>query len=181
MGGETDATPEASGPSEDGEAPAEEEAARAPEPAEQAPAWHGPPRALVVAVAAALGVVLLLGGVVLAVKKLGHRAPPQAALDALADASVAGEKDTLASLAEAEAQTNAALQLAPKAHFPQAWAQLAEVEIAWSDALNDQSWYWPRPASRRRSRPRRRATSWIPNRRTWRWRWRTTTGRRTRG
>ena len=148
VGGETDATPEASGPSEDGEAPAEEEAARAPEPAEQAPAWHGPPRALVVAVAAALGVVLLLGGVVLAVKKLGHRAPPQAALDALADASVAGEKDTLASPAEAEAQTNAALQLAPKTHFPQAWAQLAEVEIAWSDALNDQSWYWSEQANR---------------------------------
>ena len=92
--------------------------------------------------------VLLLGGVVLAVKKLGHRAPPQAALDALADASVAGEKDTLASPAEAEAQTNAALQLAPKTHFPQAWAQLAEVEIAWSDALNDQSWYWSEQANR---------------------------------
>ena len=134
--------------SEEGVAPDEAEVAGAPEPAEQAPAWHGPPRALVIAVAGALGLVLLLGGVVLAVKKLGHRAPPQAALDALADASAAADKDTLASLADAEAQTNAALQLSPKAPFPQAWAQLAEIQIAWSDALNDQAWYWSEQASR---------------------------------
>src|SRR5216683_8272733 len=131
-----------------GAAPEETEAAGQPEPAEQAPAWHGPPRALVIGVAAALGLVLVLGGVVLAVKKLGHRAPPQAAMDALADGHAAAEKDTLASLADAEAQTNAALQAAPKAHFPQAWAQLAEVQIAWSDALNDQAWYWSEQASR---------------------------------
>src|SRR5229473_1644487 len=117
-------------------------------PAEQAPAWHGPPRALVIGVAAALGLVLVLGGVVLAVKTLGHRAPPQAAMDALANGHAAAEKDTLASLADAEAQTNAALQAAPKAHFPQAWAQLAEVQIAWSDALNDQAWYWGEQANR---------------------------------
>ncbi len=129
-------------------APEETEAAGQPEPAEQAPAWHGPPRALVIGVAAALGLVLVLGGVVLAVKTLGHRAPPQAAMDALADGHAAAEKDTLASLADAEAQTNAALQAAPKAHFPQAWAQLAEVQIAWSDALNDQAWYWSEQASR---------------------------------
>ncbi len=131
-----------------GAAPEETEAAGQPEPAEQAPAWHGPPRALVIGVAAALGLVLVLGGVVLAVKTLGHRAPPQAAMDALADGHAAAEKDTLASLADAEAQTNAALQAAPKAHFPQAWAQLAEVQIAWSDALNDQAWYWSEQASR---------------------------------
>src|SRR5712692_3666980 len=133
---------------EGGAAPEETEAAGQPEPAEQAPAWHGPPRALVIGVAAALGLVLVLGGVVLAVKTLGHRAPPQAAMDALADGHAAAEKDTLASLADAEAQTNAALQAAPKAHFPQAWAQLAEVQIAWSDALNDQAWYWSEQASR---------------------------------
>src|SRR5216683_1145514 len=129
-------------------APEETEAAGQPEPAEQAPAWHGPPRALVIGVAAALGLVLVLGGVVLAVKTLGHRAPPQAAMDALANGHAAAEKDTLASLADAEAQTNAALQAAPKAHFPQAWAQLAEVQIAWSDALNDQAWYWGEQANR---------------------------------
>ncbi len=133
---------------EGGAAPEETEAAGQPEPAAQAPAWHGPPRALIIGVAAALGLVLVLGGVVLAVKKLGHRAPPQAAMDALADGHAAAEKDTLASLADAEAQTNAALQAAPTAHFPQAWAQLAEVQIAWSDALNDQAWYWSEQASR---------------------------------
>jgi tetratricopeptide (TPR) repeat protein len=135
--GEDDAVPEE---------PAE--AAAQPDSAEQAPASHGPPRALVIGVAAALGLVVVLGGVVLAVKKLGHRSPPQAAVEALADARAAAEKDTLASLADAEGQTNAALQAAPKAHFPQAWAQLAEVQIAWSDALNDQAWYWSEQASR---------------------------------
>jgi Tetratricopeptide repeat len=123
------------------------DAAGQPEPAEPA-SEHGPPRALVIGVAAALALVLVLAGVVLAFKKLGHRAPPQAALDALADASASADKDTLASLGEAEAQANAALQLAPKAPFPQAWAQLAEVQIAWSDALNDQAWYWSEQASR---------------------------------
>jgi predicted Zn finger-like uncharacterized protein len=133
---------------EDGIATEEPEAAGQPELAEEVPGSHGPPRALVFGVAAALGLVVVLGGVVLAVKKLGHRAPPQAAVEALADAHAAAEKDTLASLADAEAQTNAALQAAPKAHFPQAWAQLAEVQIAWSDALNDQAWYWSEQASR---------------------------------
>jgi predicted Zn finger-like uncharacterized protein len=118
------------------------------EPAEQASAGHGPPRALVIGVAAALALVLLLAGVVVAVKTLGHRAPPQAAVDALADARAAAEKDTLVSLAEAEGLANAALQAAPKAHFPQAHAQLAEVEIAWADALNDQAWYWNERANR---------------------------------
>ena len=112
---------EASEPAEAGEG----------ESTEQASAGHGPPRALVIGVAAALALVLLLAGVVLAVKKLGHRAPPQAAVDTLADARAAADKDTLASLAEAEGLANAALQAAPKAHFPQAHAQLAEVEIAW--------------------------------------------------
>jgi len=140
---------DAQAPAEAGEeaaTPEETEAAGQLEPAEQAS--HGPPRALVIGVAAALGLVLALGGVVLAVKKLAHRAPPQAAVEALADARAAAEKDTLASLADAEAQTNSALQAAPKAHFPQAWAQLAEVQIAWSDALNDQAWYWSEQASR---------------------------------
>ena len=129
-------------------APGDAEAAEPPEPPEQAQVWRGPPRALVVAVAAALGLVLVLAGAVLAFKKLGHRPPPQAALDTLADAGAAADKDTLVSLADAEAQTNAALQAAPKAHFPQAWAQLAEVQIAWSDALNDQAWYWGEQANR---------------------------------
>ena len=118
------------------------------EQAEQAPAAHGPPRALVIGVGAAVALVLALAGVVLAVKTLGHRAPPQVAVEALADARAAAEKDTLASLAEAEGLANAALQAAPKAHFPQAHAQLAEVEIAWADALNDQAWYWSERAIR---------------------------------
>ncbi|MFL5309554.1 MAG: zinc-ribbon domain-containing protein, partial [Myxococcales bacterium] len=53
------------------EEPAESEG----EPPRQAPSAHGPPRALVIGVAAALALVLVLAGVVLAVKRLGHRAP----------------------------------------------------------------------------------------------------------
>ena len=132
--------------SEESEAAASESAEG--EQAEQAPAAHGPPRALVIGVGAAVALVLALAGVVLAVKTLGHRAPPQVAVEALADARAAAEKDTLASLAEAEGLANAALQAAPKAHFPQAHAQLAEVEIAWADALNDQAWYWSERAIR---------------------------------
>jgi len=115
--------------------------------AEPAPG-RGPPRALVIGVAAALALVLVLAGVVFAVKKLGHRSPPPAALDALGDARAAAEKDTLASLAEAEALVNAAIQGAPNARFPQAYAELAEIEIAWADALEDQAWYWGEKANR---------------------------------
>jgi predicted Zn finger-like uncharacterized protein len=109
---------------------------------------RGPPRALVIAVAAALATVLLLAGVVFAVKKLGHRSPPLAALEVLADARAAAEKDTLASLAEAEAQANAAIQVAATSRFPQGYAELAEIEIAWADALEDQAWYWGEKANR---------------------------------
>jgi len=118
------------------------------EAAEESGPAHGPPRAVVIGVAAAVGVVLVLAGALVAVKKLGPRAPPQAAVEALADASAAFEKDTLSSLGEAEAQAKAALQAAPKAHFPQAYARLAEVEIAWADALNDQAWFWGEKANR---------------------------------
>jgi predicted Zn finger-like uncharacterized protein len=156
-----DAGGEVAGPADFAGAPAEEAAAATEgpdsaefaeavesEPAEEAPSAHGPPRALVIGVAAALALVVLLAGVVLGVKLLGHRAPPQVAIDTLADARAAAEKDTLVSLAEAEGLANAALQAAPKAHFPQAHAHLAEVEVAWADALNDQAWYWGERANR---------------------------------
>jgi predicted Zn finger-like uncharacterized protein len=132
----------------DGAEAAEPPEATGAESSEQPSVRQGPPRALVIGVAGALASVLLLAGVVIAVKKLGHRTPPQAAVEALADARAAAEKDTLASLAEAEALANAALGAAPRANFPQAHAQLAEVEIAWADALDDQAWYWGERANR---------------------------------
>jgi hypothetical protein len=141
------------GESDEGDQAAMSDGAEAAEPpgaesSEQTSVRQGPPRALVIGVAGALASVLLLAGVVIAVKKLGNRAPPQAAVEALADARAAAEKDTLASLAEAEALANAALRAAPRANFPQAHAQLAEVEIAWADALDDQAWYWGERANR---------------------------------
>ncbi len=140
------------GESDEGDQAAMSDGAEAAEPpgaeSSEPSVRQGPPRALVIGVAGALASVLLLAGVVIAVKKLGNRAPPQAAVEALADARAAAEKDTLASLAEAEALANAALRAAPRANFPQAHAQLAEVEIAWADALDDQAWYWGERANR---------------------------------
>jgi hypothetical protein len=156
------------------EAPAEEPAsAEAPEPAQATPgeqvegdpveegaitgeteapeagaAHGGPSRAVVIGVAAAVGLLAVVAGVIVAVKKLGHRPPPQAAVEALAQAQAAADKDSIASLNEAETQANAALQAAPGSHFPEAWAELARIQVAFSDAFNDQAGLWTDRAGR---------------------------------
>src|SRR5438445_5085455 len=101
----------------------------------------GPPRAVVIGVAAALGALVLFAGGVVAYKKLIHPPPPQGAVEALGQALAAADKDTRASLTEAETQANVAIQAAPKSRFPQAYAELAEVQVAWADALNDQAYF----------------------------------------
>jgi hypothetical protein len=108
---------------------------------------RGPPRAAIVAVASALGLVILLGGLV-AVRKLARRPPPRAAIEQLADAQALADKDSIVALGEAEAQANAALLTAGDARFPQAHATLAEIQVAWADALNDQAWFWGETATR---------------------------------
>src|SRR5207237_6615348 len=75
-----------------------------------APGHAGPPRAVVIGVAAGLAALVLLAGGVLAYKKLIPHGPPAAALEALAQAQAAADKDTLSSLTEAETQANAAIQ-----------------------------------------------------------------------
>jgi hypothetical protein len=108
---------------------------------------RGPPRAAIIAVASALGLVIVLGGLV-AVRKLGRRTPPRAAIEQLADAQALADKDSIVALGEAEAQANAALLTAGDARFPQAHATVAEIQVAWADALNDQAWFWGETANR---------------------------------
>ena len=110
-------------------------------------ARRGPPRGAIIAVASAIAVVFVLAGFV-AMRKLGRRGPPRVAIEQLADAQALADKDAIASLGEAEAQTNAALLSAGEAPFPQAHATSAEIQVAWADALADQAWLWGETANR---------------------------------
>jgi hypothetical protein len=85
--------------------------------------------------------VLVAAGVILAFKKLARRPPPRAAVEALEEARSAAARDTLASLGEAEALAKAAVAAAPSG-YPAALTGLAEIEVAWADALNDQAHLW---------------------------------------
>jgi hypothetical protein len=116
----------------------------------------GPPRAAIIALAAAVVLLFLLAATV-AVRKLARRGPPQAALELLSEAQNIADKDSVAAFGEAEAQINAALLAAGGARFPQAHAALAEVQVAWADALNDQAWLWSELATRSPSDDRKKA------------------------
>jgi Tfp pilus assembly protein PilF len=118
------------------------------EGADEQPAAEGtfdkaPPKGLLIGVAAGLAMIVLIGGGLVLWKKMGKHGPPPAAMETLATATSAADKDTMASLADAESKAKDALDVAgPKSHFPQAVATLARIEIQWSDALNDQASYW---------------------------------------
>jgi len=99
-----------------------------------------PPRGLLIGVAAGLAALLIAGGALVAVKKLGKHGPPPAAVETLTSAQTEADKDTLASLATAEGKAKDAIEVAgPKSVFPQATATLARVDIQWADALSDQA------------------------------------------
>src|SRR5207248_43449 len=110
---------------------------RSPRPMqlEDAPS-AGPPRALVI------GVVIALVGLGVMVAVFGywnkHRPPPLAAVEALSRARIAADKDALIALADAESQATAAIEAAPRG-YPAAYAELAEIEVAWADALDDEA------------------------------------------
>ena len=86
-----------------------------------------------------VGSFVVIGGLLLAalgfvgVKKLRHRAPPAVAVEALDRASKAAQADSLTALADAESQATTAIDAAPT-ELPAAYAQLAEIEVAWADA-----------------------------------------------
>jgi tetratricopeptide (TPR) repeat protein len=107
-----------------------------------------PTRAAIIAVGTAASVILLSLGAAVAVKKLLPRGPGRAAFDLLAEAQTMADKDAVASFGEVEAQINAALLAAGGARFPQAYAALAEAEVQWADAFNDEAWLWGERASR---------------------------------
>ena len=99
-----------------------------------------PPKGLLIGVAAGLAALLIAGGAMVAVKKLGKHPPPPAAVETLTSAQAEADKDTFASLAAAEGKAKDAIDVAgPKSAFPQATATLARIEIQWADALNDQA------------------------------------------
>ncbi len=99
-----------------------------------------PPKGLLIGVAAGLLALLIAGGALVAVKKLGKHGPPPAAVETLTSAQGEADKDTLASLAAAEGKAKDAIDVAgPKSAFPQATATLARIEVQWADALNDQA------------------------------------------
>jgi thioredoxin-like negative regulator of GroEL len=93
----------------------------------------GPPRALVV------GVAIALVGLAVMVAVYGlwnkHRPPPSAAVEALGRTKTAADKDSLSALADAESQATAAIDAFPG--YTAAYAELAGIEVAWADALND--------------------------------------------
>jgi len=132
--GAAQAPPGAEPPEEAAEGEADE---AAPEPGTFDKA---PPRGLLIGVAAGLALLLVIGGVLVAYRKLALRPPPPAAVEALATAQADADKDTLASLASAESKARDAVDVAgPRARFPEATAALARVEIQWADAFNDQA------------------------------------------
>ncbi|HUJ26478.1 MAG TPA: hypothetical protein VLW85_10690 [Myxococcales bacterium] len=136
--GEGEDMPDTTGESEAPEGGVEAEGA---EPAAEEGAFDkAPPRGLLIGVVAGLVVLVLAVGGLLVFKKMAHHPPPQAAVDALTAAQAEADKDSLASIANAEKATHDAMdQAGPKAYFPQATAQLARIEVQWADALNDQA------------------------------------------
>jgi hypothetical protein len=113
----------------------EEQVARRPGTFDKAP-----PRALLIGVAAGLVALLLVGSGLVAWRKLGKRPPPAIAVEALASAQADADKDTLASIASAEAKARDAVEVAgPRARFPQGTAVLARIQIQWADALADEA------------------------------------------
>jgi len=96
----------------------------------------GPSRSLVLGVAiAAVGLAVVLFAFGYWNK---HRPPPAAAVEALGRAKASAEKDSLPALAEAESQATAAIEAAPRG-YAAAYAALAEIEVAWADALDDEA------------------------------------------
>ncbi len=99
-----------------------------------------PPRGLLIGIAAGAAALVLILIASVVWKKMAHHAPPPAALEALAASQTAASKDSLASLADAEAKAKDAIEQAGgKSHFSRGPAQLAQVDVQWADALNDQA------------------------------------------
>jgi predicted Zn finger-like uncharacterized protein len=99
-----------------------------------------PPKGLMIGIAAGLAVLLIAGGALVAVKKLGRHPPPPAAVETLTTAQGEADKDTLASIATAESKAKDAIDVAgPKSAFAEGSATLARIDVQWADALNDQA------------------------------------------
>jgi predicted Zn finger-like uncharacterized protein len=117
------------------EAEGAEDAAAAPGRFDKAP-----PKGLLIGVAAGLAVLVVALIVAVAIKKMGSRPPPQAALDSMAAAQADADQDSLASIGSAESKAKEALDEAgPKAKFSQGVATFAMIEVQYADALADEA------------------------------------------
>jgi len=86
----------------------------------------------------AIASVIVLAVVGLVVYKRFARQPPTAqVIETMSKARALALKDTPVDYEAAEAQAKAALSINPRVHFPSGYAELAEIEIGWSDALRD--------------------------------------------
>jgi predicted Zn finger-like uncharacterized protein len=134
---------EDAGGAEGGEAVEGAEAAPEAEGAEVAPAQaevgRGPPKSLVIAVFALAAVLLLTLVGILLIKKLGNQPPSTDSVEQLEAARAQLDKDTLPALESAASSTLQAILGSPRSTFGQARALQSQIEIAWSDALNDQA------------------------------------------
>jgi tetratricopeptide (TPR) repeat protein len=111
------------------------EAGREPGPFDKAP-----PRGLLIGVAAGLGLLLVIGGGLVAYRKLARHVPPPAAVEMITSAQADAAQDTLASIASAETKAHDSLDAAgPRARFPEAIATLARIRVQWADALGDEA------------------------------------------
>ena len=102
----------------------------------------GPPKGLLIGAAASIGALVIAILAVFAVHHLGQKPPPDAAVQALEQAKGLADKDSIALYPQALETTRAALAAAPKSPFGEAHATETEVEVAWSDALNDLASQW---------------------------------------
>jgi predicted Zn finger-like uncharacterized protein len=89
-------------------------------------------------IGAAAAIVLAVLGLLVA-NKFRPRPPPPAAMQALTDARAILDKDSISLFQQALDGDQNAIALAPKSAFPEAKALAAQIELAWSDALADES------------------------------------------
>ncbi|HTO95722.1 MAG TPA: zinc-ribbon domain-containing protein [Myxococcales bacterium] len=130
--------PPGEGEEEEPEAAGEEEAEQ--EERKPGPFDKAPPRGLLIGVAAGLALLLVIGGLLIAYRKLARHPPPPAAVEMLAAAQAEAALDTPASLASAEAKARDSREAAgPRSRFPEGAAALARIDVQWADALDDEA------------------------------------------
>ena len=98
-----------------------------------------PRKVPVVPIAIAASVIVLSLLALVAYKRFGKQLPAPATIDAIKEAHQTALKDTPVDYAAAETTAKSALEANKRAFYPVGYAELAEIEIAWGDALHDKA------------------------------------------